>query len=79
VVEVEQVFTPTISWFAPGPAVTKISSGGKVFYERADAVLRELWIRRSYQQVADLCLQIYSLLAAVVFWYLTRSLYKKTT
>jgi len=78
VVVLEQSWTPTISWFAPGPAVTKISSSGKVFYERTDAALRELWIERSYKQVADFCLQIYSLLAAVAIWYFTRPLYKKT-
>jgi len=75
-VQVEQVWTPTISWFTPGPTVIKISSGSKVFYELTDAKLREIWIERSYQDTAGLCFDIFGIAIIVAFSYFTRLLFK---
>jgi len=75
-VQVEQVWTPTISWFTPAPTVSKISVGGKIYFERPDVVLRKQWIERSYQQVSSLCYQVFGLLIAIAFSLFTRPLFK---
>jgi len=74
-VDVERVIVPSMSQSLV--VVTSIASGGKVFFQRSDEVLREQWIDVSESSISAVIFGLCGAIAALFFGNLTINSIKK--